>query len=103
MLRLIFLAIPTTSAYAAKASGCRLLDVMFPELDRLPQFAANGNIALLRNPIIVNLIDGCALSIPCHRPGDAPVGLMVAGATGTDAKILQAGMAIEAIVAPQPV
>jgi aspartyl-tRNA(Asn)/glutamyl-tRNA(Gln) amidotransferase subunit A len=178
---------------ALSGAGCRLFDVMFPELDRLPQFAAKGNIAaaeayvwhrelvtsrgdgydprirdrvmrgaamsaadyidlldfrrllgarsavvwapfdaivmptvpiiappiaavdrddqtwgktnlaLLRNPIIVNLIDGCALSIPCHRPGEAPVGLMVAGATGSDPKILQAGLAIEAIVAPQPV
>ena len=37
------------------------------------------NVLLLRNPSIVNLLDGCALSIPCHAHGDAPVGLMLAG------------------------
>src|SRR5690606_12338254 len=40
-------------------------------------FAANGLI--LRNSTFINFLDGCALSIPCHKQGDAPVGLMVAG------------------------
>ena len=35
-------------------------------------FAANG--ALLRNPSMVNLLDGCALSLPCHRAGRVPGG-----------------------------
>ena len=38
-------------------------------------FAANG--LLLRNPSIVNLLDGCALSLPCHVDDELPVGLMV--------------------------
>src|SRR6202048_4393687 len=37
------------------------------------------NLRLLRNPAIVNLFDGCALSVPCHEPGTAPVGMMIAG------------------------
>jgi aspartyl-tRNA(Asn)/glutamyl-tRNA(Gln) amidotransferase subunit A len=54
-----------------------------------------ANTALLRNPSIFNFLDGCALSIPCHLPGDPPVGLMVAGLGGWDAQVLRAGLAIE--------
>ncbi len=57
-------------------------------------FHANG--AMLRNPSVFNFLDGCALSIPCHRPGDAPVGLMVAGLGGWDRRILEVGLGIEA-------
>ncbi|MCB1995602.1 MAG: amidase, partial [Rhodoferax sp.] len=34
------------------------------------------NALLLRNPSVVNFLDGCAISLPCHTPGDWPVGLM---------------------------
>lgn len=37
-------------------------------------FQLNG--LLLRNTSVVNLLDGCAISLPCHQPGEAPVGLM---------------------------
>jgi aspartyl-tRNA(Asn)/glutamyl-tRNA(Gln) amidotransferase subunit A len=57
------------------------------------------NSRLLRNPSIVNLFDGCALSIPCHEPGTAPVGLMVAGTQNTDLHILMVGKAIERTIA----
>ena len=53
---------------------------------------------MLRNPSIVNLFDGCALSIPCHEPGSAPVGLMIAGTQNTDSKILAIGLAVEEVV-----
>lgn len=58
---------------------------------------ANGLI--LRNPTTINFLDGCALSLPCHRAGEAPVGLMVAGPTGADRRILQVGQAVEAVLA----
>jgi len=53
------------------------------------------NALMLRNPSFINFLDGCALSIPCHEPGTAPVGLMVAGLNGVDSQILAIGMAIE--------
>ena len=49
-----------------------------------------------RNTFVINFIDGCALSIPCHAPGSAPVGLMVSGAGGADEAVLRVGLAIEA-------
>jgi aspartyl-tRNA(Asn)/glutamyl-tRNA(Gln) amidotransferase subunit A len=46
-------------------------------------FKINGQ--LLRNTSVVNMLDGCAISIPCHVPDELPVGLMVwAGALGDD-------------------
>ena len=38
-------------------------------------FKVNGQ--LLRNTSVVNMLDGCAISIPCHAPGELPVGLML--------------------------
>jgi aspartyl-tRNA(Asn)/glutamyl-tRNA(Gln) amidotransferase subunit A len=56
-------------------------------------FAANG--LLLRNPSLVNLLDGCALSLPCHRDDDWPVGLMVWGPALADDRVLSVSLAIE--------
>ena len=56
------------------------------------------NLRMLRNPSIVNLFDGCALSIPCNSPGTAPVGMMIAGTQGTDRKILAIGLAVEDVI-----
>jgi len=60
-------------------------------------FAVNG--ALLRNPSCVNLLDGCALSMPCQEDGELPVGLMVWSSAMRDDAVLQASLAIEAALA----
>jgi aspartyl-tRNA(Asn)/glutamyl-tRNA(Gln) amidotransferase subunit A len=56
------------------------------------------NLRMLRNPAIVNLFDGCALSVPYNEPGTAPVGLMIAGTQNADRKILAIGLAVEEVV-----
>jgi aspartyl-tRNA(Asn)/glutamyl-tRNA(Gln) amidotransferase subunit A len=56
-------------------------------------FAANAK--LLRNPSLINLLDGCALSLPCHREGDWPAGLMVWGPALADDRVLAVSLAIE--------
>jgi aspartyl-tRNA(Asn)/glutamyl-tRNA(Gln) amidotransferase subunit A len=56
---------------------------------------AAANFAMLRNPSVVNFLNGCALSVPCHQPGDAPVGLMIFGMEDQDAKILSVGLSIQ--------
>ncbi|MEO8152765.1 MAG: amidase [Rhizobacter sp.] len=53
------------------------------------------NALLLRNPSIVNMLDGCALSLPCHRPGEMPVGLMVWSHSLQDDRVLDISLAIE--------
>lgn len=60
-------------------------------------FAANGLI--LRNPTLINFLDGCALSLPCHAQGQAPVGLMLASTHGKDRQVLAMGLAIEQALA----
>ena len=59
----------------------------------------HANRLLLRNPALINLLDGCALSLPCHRQGDLPVGLMIAGPAMTDARVIAIGLAIERALA----
>ncbi|HTU50183.1 MAG TPA: amidase [Acidobacteriaceae bacterium] len=58
-----------------------------------------ANAAMLRNTSIVNFLDGCALSIPCHLPGEAPVGLMLAAPGDRDHELFRIGAAIEAALA----
>lgn len=57
------------------------------------------NARLLRNPSVVNLLDGCALSLPCHAPGEWPVGLMVWHGALHDDSVLGASLAIERVLA----
>ena len=54
------------------------------------------NAALLRNASLVNLLDGCAISLPCHAPGELPVGLMIWGSAMRDDAVLGAALAVEA-------
>jgi Asp-tRNA(Asn)/Glu-tRNA(Gln) amidotransferase A subunit family amidase len=56
-------------------------------------FSANGR--LLRNPSSVNLLDGCALSLPCQAPGELPVGLMLWNRALQDDTVLDVGLAVE--------
>jgi len=56
------------------------------------------NALILRNPSAFNFLDTCALSLPCHRRGDAPVGLMLAGAPHGDDALLAIGRAAEAVL-----
>lgn len=56
------------------------------------------NLAMLRNPTFANFLDGCAISIPCHQAGAAPVGLMLIGRRGEDARVLAAAQAIEGLL-----
>jgi aspartyl-tRNA(Asn)/glutamyl-tRNA(Gln) amidotransferase subunit A len=58
-----------------------------------------ANTTMLRNTSIFSFLDGCALSIPCHLPGEAPVGLMLAAPGGRDKHLLRIGAAIEAALA----
>jgi aspartyl-tRNA(Asn)/glutamyl-tRNA(Gln) amidotransferase subunit A len=65
-----------------------------------PEAARIANMLVLRNPVIANFFDRCAISIPCHQAGDAPVGLMLVGETGADRRLLAIAAAVEKKVAP---
>ncbi|HZD19103.1 MAG TPA: amidase [Burkholderiales bacterium] len=53
------------------------------------------NMRILRNTGLVNFLDGCAASLPCHEPGSAPVGLTVCGTANTDRHTLAVAAALE--------
>ncbi|HEY5896982.1 MAG TPA: amidase [Burkholderiales bacterium] len=53
------------------------------------------NFRIMRNTGLINFLDGCAVTLPCHERGTAPVGLMVCGAAGSDRRILAVAAAIE--------
>lgn len=56
------------------------------------------NLRALRNCTLINMIDGCAISIPAHRQGDVPVGLMLAGAGGSDRRIFELAAGMETAI-----
>jgi aspartyl-tRNA(Asn)/glutamyl-tRNA(Gln) amidotransferase subunit A len=58
------------------------------------------NLLMLRNPAVVNFLDGCAASVPCHQDGQAPVGLMLVGLRDADTRLLSIAHAVEKIVSP---
>ncbi len=57
------------------------------------------NALLLRNPSVVNMLDGCAISIPCQQPGELPVGLMIWHGALRDDTVLNIALQAEAALA----
>ena len=57
-----------------------------------------ANLRSLRNCSLVNMIDGCAISLPVHREGEVPVGLMLAAAGGSDRRIFELAAGMENVV-----
>jgi aspartyl-tRNA(Asn)/glutamyl-tRNA(Gln) amidotransferase subunit A len=57
-----------------------------------------ANLLSLRNCTLINMIDGCAISLPCHREGDVPVGLMLAASGGSDRRIFELAAGMEGAI-----
>ncbi len=57
-----------------------------------------ANLLALRNCTLINMIDGCAISLPAHREGEVPVGLMLAASGGSDRRILELAAAMEPVI-----
>ena len=57
-----------------------------------------ANLLSLRNCTLINMIDGCAISLPCHREGEVPVGLMLAASGGADRRIFELAAAMEGVI-----
>jgi len=78
---------------------CPIVAPALRDLEK-PEAARAANFLLLRNTGLANFFDRCAVSIPCHKAGDAPVGLMLVGEHGGDRRLLSIAAAIEKKVAP---
>jgi aspartyl-tRNA(Asn)/glutamyl-tRNA(Gln) amidotransferase subunit A len=94
------------AAVAARTADCDALVVptvaaIAPPIARFAEdaefFRLNGR--LLRNPSLVNFLDRCAVTLPVAKPGEAPVGLMLIGAHGGDARLLAIAQALEPVLA----
>ncbi len=59
------------------------------------------NMRALRNATLINMIDGCAISLPAQRQGEVPVGVMLAAAGGSDRRIFELAAGIEAAIGPR--
>ena len=59
---------------------------------------AVANLRSLRNCSLINMIDGCAISIPAHREGEVPVGVMLAASAGADRRIFELAAGMEAAI-----
>ncbi len=72
-----------------------LVPPLIADLDRSDEDFHRLQLAILRNPSTVNMLDGCAISLPCHEEGKAPVGLSLVGAANSDDRILRAALVVE--------
>lgn len=56
------------------------------------------NLRCLRNTATANYFDGCSISLPCHKSGTAPVGLMLSAMNGDDELLYQISAAVERVI-----
>jgi len=59
---------------------------------------AKKNLMALRNCTLINMIDGCAISLPIQARDEAPVGLMLAAAGGSDRRIFELAAGMETVI-----
>ncbi|MGC8475338.1 MAG: amidase [Acetobacteraceae bacterium] len=57
------------------------------------------NMLTLRHTTLANFLDRCAISLPCHAPGEPPVGLMLMGETMGDRRLFAIAAGVEAALA----
>jgi aspartyl-tRNA(Asn)/glutamyl-tRNA(Gln) amidotransferase subunit A len=62
------------------------------------QAFTKANLLALRNCTLINMIDGCAISLPAHREGEVPVGLMLAASGGSDRRIFELAAGMEHVI-----
>lgn len=80
------LLMPTVPMVAPAIADLEQSDETYFEINRL----------MLRNPSLINLLDGCAITLPCHTQGTLPVGISVAGTAMSDSHIISVAKAIAA-------
>jgi aspartyl-tRNA(Asn)/glutamyl-tRNA(Gln) amidotransferase subunit A len=93
--RIIAAVAPRTAPFDAVISPT--VPIVPPRIAEVePEAAYNRiNLLLLRNPAVSNFLDRCAISLPCHAPGEAPVGLMLMGEHGGDAALFGIAAGVE--------
>ncbi len=75
---------------------CPIVPPLLAELEASDAAYGRANMLVLRNPTLANFLDRCAISLPCHRPGEPPVGLMLVGETMGDRRLFAIAAGVEA-------
>ncbi len=83
------LVMPTVPTVPAPIADLETDDATFSRVSAL----------MLRNPSLANFLDRCAISLPCHKPGEPPAGLMLVGETGADGALFSLAAGVEAALA----
>ena len=75
--------------------------ILAPRIDALADTDSflRWNMLALRNTAIANFFDLCAISLPIPDAGRLPVGLMLVGRNGSDARLFSVAAAAEAALA----
>lgn len=97
--RLIAAAHEVSHAYDAMIMPTSAL--VPPRLSAIEQDAdyVRLNILSLRNTMVANFLDRCAISLPASEPGAAPAGIMLVGEHGGDQALFSVASAVEAALA----
>ena len=76
------------------------VSIVPPRLDGLEDEAAYlaANARIYRNAGVANLLDACAISLPCHDRDAAPAGFTLMGRSGEDRALLNLAAHVEQIV-----
>ena len=75
-----------------------------PVLDNLEtsdELYHETNLLMLRNCSFGNFLNRCAISLPIHKAGEPPVGLMIMGNTAEDEKLLEIANSIEKVISKE--
>jgi aspartyl-tRNA(Asn)/glutamyl-tRNA(Gln) amidotransferase subunit A len=70
----------------------------FDDGDR--DYYSSTNLLCLRNTMVGNFLDACAISVPITNPGEAPVGLMLMAGPEADHQLLSVAHSIESLLGP---
>ncbi len=91
-----------SKTYVFDALVLPTVQIIAPTIDSLSdQDHSNAvNLLCLRNTSIGNFLDRPAISVPCHTPGEAPVGLMLMGRTNGDRRLLSIARSLEYAIRP---
>ena len=76
---------------------CAIAAPTLSEVSTPDGFAAK-NMLLLRNTTVGNVLDRCAISLPCHVAGELPVGFMLMGETMADKRLLSIARSVAPVV-----
>ena len=97
--RIIAAIAPRTAAFDAVVTPtCPLTPPAIAEVEQEADYN-RINLMLLRNTSVANFLDRCAISLPCHTEGEAPVGFMLMGEHLGDRRLLAVAQAVEAVLA----